>query len=203
MDGMPWFTEERIHRASAPQTLLPGARSIIAVALSYLPQQEEGMSEGQPTGTVARYARWPDYHQVMKRKLRALASALSQQIERPVRSRVFVDDGPLLERAVAQRAGLGWFGKTLARLERWLDERGHACLGDLRGLALSHLRETMLHAPMTFAFDAEACNQCGRCVTVCAYEARALSPDGQMSLDEAACRSCGLCASVCPIGALH
>ena len=112
MDGMPWFTEERIHRASDPQTLLPGVRSIIAVALSYLPQEEERMSEGQPAGTVARYARWTDYHQVMKSKLRALALALSQQVGRPVRSRVFVDDGPLLERAVAQRASLGWFGKN-------------------------------------------------------------------------------------------
>ena len=125
---------------------------------------------------------------------------------------VGVHTAPLLQ-------GLGWFGKTLARLERWLDERGHACLGDLRGLALPHLQEPASHpstspsagsgqgsghrTPLTFAFDAEACNQCDRCVTVCAYEARVLSPDGQMSLDEAACRSCGLCASVCPTGALR
>ena len=109
---------------------------------------------------------------------------------------VGVHTAPLLQ-------GLGWFSKTLARLERWLDERGHACLGDLRGLALPHLRKPPSRTPLTFAFDAEACTQCGRCVTVCAYGARDLPPEGQMSLDEAACRSCGLCASVCPTGALR
>ena len=116
---------------------------------------------------------------------------------------VGVHTAPLLQ-------DLGWFGKTLARMECWLDERGHACLSGLRGQALPHLRETVLHpsagsghhAPMTFAFDAEACTQCDRCVTVCAYNARYLSPEGQMLLNEAACRSCGLCVSICPTGAL-
>ena len=108
---------------------------------------------------------------------------------------VGVHTAPLLQ-------GLGWFGKTLARLERWLDERGHARLADLRGMALPHLQEPASHAPLTFVFDSETCNQCGRCVTVCAYGARALSPDGQMSLDETLCRSCGLCVSICPNGSL-
>jgi dihydroorotate dehydrogenase subfamily 1 len=109
---------------------------------------------------------------------------------------VGVHTAPLLQ-------GLGWFGKTLTRLEHWLDKRGHACLSGLRGLALPHLQESAPHTPLTFVFDPEACTQCDRCVTVCAYGARDLSPDGQMSLDEAVCRSCGLCASVCPTGALR
>ena len=112
MDGMPWFTQERVQRASDPQALLPGARSIVAVALSYLSPDNEDTPGEALTGKVARYARWTDYHQVMKAKLRTLASALPQQVGRPVRTRVFVDDSPLLERAVAQRAGLGWFGKN-------------------------------------------------------------------------------------------
>jgi dihydroorotate dehydrogenase subfamily 1 len=109
---------------------------------------------------------------------------------------VGVHTAPLLQ-------GLGWFDKTLARLEHWLDERSHARLSDLRGLALPYLQEPASRIPLTFAFDVESCTQCDRCVTVCAYGARDLSPDGQMSLDEAACRSCGLCASVCPTGALR
>ena len=136
MGGMPWFTQERVQRASDPQALLPGARSIIAVALSYLPPEEaipnpltvssyvelafpppsspspfnvEGIAS---LGKVARYAQWPDYHGVMKEKLRILSAELPQLAGRPVRSRVFVDDSPLLERAVARRAGLGWFGKS-------------------------------------------------------------------------------------------
>jgi ferredoxin len=58
------------------------------------------------------------------------------------------------------------------------------------------------HAPLAFAFCAEVCTQCGRCVTVCAYNTRRLTPQGEMLLDEDLCRSCGLCASVCPTGAL-
>ncbi len=122
---------------------------------------------------------------------------------------VGVHTAPLLQ-------GLGWFGKTLARLERWMDERGHACPGDLRGLALLHLRESTSHpstldalstsghrAPLAFAFDAEACTWCGRCVTVCAYHARRLTSREEMLLDEHLCRSCGLCISVCPTEALR
>ena len=109
---------------------------------------------------------------------------------------VGVHTAPLLQ-------GLDWFGKTLVRLDRWLDEHGHARLADLRGLALPHLREPASRAPLSFAFDAETCTHCGRCVTACAYVARHLTPEGEMLLDETACRSCGLCASVCPTGALR
>jgi dihydroorotate dehydrogenase subfamily 1 len=99
--------------------------------------------------------------------------------------------------------GLDWFGKTLARLERWLDDRGYAGLDELRGLALPHLREPASHAPLAFAFESELCTECGRCVTVCAYGARRLTPGGAMLLDEGLCRSCGLCVAVCPTGALR
>ncbi len=110
MDGMLWYTEDRVQTASDPPVLLLGARSIIVVALSYLPDHD---APKRPlAGRVARYARWSDYHRGMKARLHDLANALSDEADRPVRSRVFVDDGPLLERAVAQRAGLGWFGKS-------------------------------------------------------------------------------------------
>jgi len=99
--------------------------------------------------------------------------------------------------------GLDWFGKALARLDRWLDEHNHARLSDLRGVALPHLREPASHVSLTFTFDTETCTHCGRCVTACAYAARRLTPEGEMLLDETACRSCGLCASVCPTGALR
>lgn len=109
---------------------------------------------------------------------------------------VGVHTAPLLQ-------GLGWFGKTLARLEQWLDEHNHTHLSKLRGAALPHLRKPMSHTPLTFAFDIEACTQCERCVTACAYRARRLLPDGRIVLNEVACRSCGLCVTVCSTGALH
>jgi dihydropyrimidine dehydrogenase (NAD+) subunit PreA len=108
---------------------------------------------------------------------------------------VGVHTAPLLQ-------GLDWFGKTLDRLERWLEERGYAHLANLRGLALPHLRGPISRTPLAFAFDAERCTHCGRCVTVCAYDARALTPEKEMLLERSVCRSCGLCVTVCPTGAL-
>lgn len=109
---------------------------------------------------------------------------------------VGVHTAPLLE-------GLEWFGKTLTKLEHWLDERSYTHLTHLRGKALPYLREPVSREPLAFVFDSELCTQCSRCVIVCAYRARQLSSDGQMMLDESRCRSCGLCLSVCPTGALR
>lgn len=99
--------------------------------------------------------------------------------------------------------GLGWFEETLDRLQVWLEVRGHAGLAGLRGLALPGLCQPPRHMALTFAFDSERCNRCGRCVAVCAYNARRLTSGGAMVLDEALCRSCGLCSSACKVGALR
>ncbi|MBM3947723.1 MAG: tRNA epoxyqueuosine(34) reductase QueG [SAR202 cluster bacterium] len=111
MDGLHWYTEERVRRAANPEVLLPGAMSIVSVAMSYFTGDAE-RSNGGPTGQVARYAWGGEYHLVMKAKLRELADGLSKLAARPVRTRVFVDDGPMLDRPAAERAGAGWFGKN-------------------------------------------------------------------------------------------
>lgn len=99
--------------------------------------------------------------------------------------------------------GLGWFEKTLAGLDRWLEAHGHARLAELRGRALPYLQAPAGRAPLAFSFDPETCTRCGRCVTVCAYGARQLTPGGDMALDPVLCRSCGLCSTVCQVGALR
>ncbi|HSR34052.1 MAG TPA: 4Fe-4S binding protein [Anaerolineae bacterium] len=110
-------------------------------------------------------------------------------------SAVGVQTAPLLK-------GLDWFGATLDRLEKWLETRGKDRLIDLRGTALKHLGEPLPTTPLGFLFDRKSCNECGRCVVVCAYQARQLTREGDMLLDPALCRSCGLCVSVCPTKAL-
>lgn len=113
MDGLPWFTAERASLSCRPEDLLPGARSIVALAASYLTKAPESPPSGDtPRGRVARYAWGSDYHTVLKARAHDLAAAISQHIGRPAAARVFVDTSPLPERAVAQRAGLGWVGKN-------------------------------------------------------------------------------------------
>ena len=111
MDGLPWYTEERVHRATHPEVLLPGAKSVISLAVSYL-TGEPGVNGDALTGKIARYAWGDDYHVVIKARLREFSSGLSQLVGTPVKARIFVDDGPMNDRAAAERAGVGWFGKN-------------------------------------------------------------------------------------------
>ena len=119
MDGLPWFTEARVRRGCNPEELLQGARSIITLGMSYYVSEGEGGSEGpggpersRPNGKVGRYAWGDDYHRVMKERMKAMVEGLSQRLDCPIRARWYVDDGPMLDRAAAQRSGMGWFGKN-------------------------------------------------------------------------------------------
>ena len=91
---------------------MPGARSIICLGLNYYLDDETENDSRLPTGRVARYARLRDYHRVMKKRMRAYVEGLSGQLGTTVSARWYVDDGPMLDRAAAARAGLGWFGKN-------------------------------------------------------------------------------------------
>ena len=112
MDGLPWYTEARVRRGCDPHELLPGARSIITVGMSYYVPEEDSDGPAGLDGKVARYSWGDDYHVVIKERLKALVEGLSQRLGRPLRARWYVDDGPMLDRAVAQRGGIGWFGKN-------------------------------------------------------------------------------------------
>ena len=111
MDGFTWYTEERVRRANRPQELLEGAESVISLALSYN-TGEPREPDGEPRGKIARYAWGDDYHDVIKERLRDFAARLPEIAGRPVNTRIFVDDGPMNDRAAAARAGIGWFGKN-------------------------------------------------------------------------------------------
>jgi len=102
-----------------PRRFLPGARSVVVVALSY--HDGPALPSAPAAGTVhiARYARRRDYHHVLRRRLVALGRFLDAR--RPgCRWRVAVDTAPLLERELAQRAGLGWIGKNTCLINRRL-----------------------------------------------------------------------------------
>ena len=119
MDGLPWFHAARVKRGCRPQEILPGARSIIAVAMSYMAEAPPQIGESTPLqGKVARYAWGQDYHKVMERRLKLFVQRLSERLGQLVQAKVYVDTGPMLDRAVAERAGIGWFGKNTNILTR-------------------------------------------------------------------------------------
>ena len=156
MDGLKWFTPERAHLATHPDALLPGARSIVALSASYLGQMEIPPPEpGVPRGRIARYAWGSDYHDVLKELAHALVARIERIAGRPVRARVFVDSSPLAERAVAERAGLGWFGKNTMLLLPGAGSWAFLC-------------ELILDLPLEPDVPLrKSCGACTRCLDVC------------------------------------
>ena len=117
MDGLPWYHAARVMRGCRPQEILPGARSIIAVAMSYMPEDTPKGGDAL-RGRVGRYAWGQDYHKVMEQRLKVFVQGLSERLGQAVQAKVYVDTGPMLDRAVAERAGIGWFGKNTNILTR-------------------------------------------------------------------------------------
>src|SRR5262249_26816727 len=102
--SMAWMGKDPGKR-SDPERLLPGCRSVVALAVNYGPNDGPRSARA---GRVARYARGRDYHKVVGRMLKDLAAWLGA--ESGAVSRAFVDTGPVLERAWAEASGLGWIG---------------------------------------------------------------------------------------------
>ncbi len=105
---MVWLRTQRAERLD-PALLLPGVRSVVAVALAYHAGEAAPAAEG--AGDVARYARGRDYHAVMKRRLRALVAELAAA-DPEARALPTCDVAPVMEKAWAERAGVGWIGKN-------------------------------------------------------------------------------------------
>jgi epoxyqueuosine reductase len=140
--------------AKRRDTRLPydGATTAVVVAMSY--------GGREPAGPVARYARGDDYHDVMAERLTALHRWLERELGRPVRGKPYVDTGPILERDLARRAGLGWFGKNTNLL--------HPTLGSFFFLGTLLVdAELAPDAP----FESDRCGSCTRCLDACPTQA--------------------------------
>src|SRR5258708_7156104 len=115
MDGLPWFTTERADVSCHPDALLPEAQSIIALAMCYLSELPAEGQDDKLRGRISRYAWGDDYHELIKPKLQQFATWLQEYAQNEIpklETRLFVDTGRMVDRAVAQRAGLGWYGKN-------------------------------------------------------------------------------------------
>jgi epoxyqueuosine reductase len=130
----------------------PGAVSAIVVGMSY--------GGREPSGPVARYARGDDYHDVMRERLRQLHRRLEAFVGAPVDARPYVDTAPILERDLARRAGLGWFGKNTNLINP--DIGSYFFIGSLF-VALELVPST--------PFAADRCGTCTRCLAACPTDA--------------------------------
>jgi epoxyqueuosine reductase len=117
-----------------------------------------GMDYGgkEPGGPVARYARGDDYHDVMIQRLRRLHRWIEGQVGRDVRGKAYVDTGPILERDLARRAGLGWFGKNTMLI--------NPKIGSFFFLGALFLD---LQLDEDEPFPTEHCGTCRRCIDAC------------------------------------
>ena len=103
---------DAVSRRGDLDSTLDDVRSVLVVAHEYFVEDPPGVPEDASRAVIARYARGDDYHQVVKEKLVSLAQWLDARLDSKLQSRAYVDTGPILERELAQRAGLGWFGKN-------------------------------------------------------------------------------------------
>ena len=167
-------------RADLARTL-PAFRSAVVVAQSYARAGGPPTPEGRPPdeALVARYARGLDYHAVVKDRLHALAGRLGAKAGRPLEARAYVDTGPLLERELARRAGLGWFGKNTMLI--------HPRKGSY--FFLGALLTDLPLAPSA-PFPADHCGACRRCLDACPTGALlGRDPSGAPVMDAARCIS--------------
>jgi epoxyqueuosine reductase len=154
---MGWL-EDRAEQRACPSTLWPEARSVIVLGLSYAPETDPLENLAHPTrGNISVYARNRDYHDVVKGMLKHLAQFVVSRFGPDVK--VFVDTAPVMEKPLAQQAGLGWQGKHTNLVSRthgsWL------FLGEVF---------TTLDLPPDEA-HADRCGTCTRCQAACPTDA--------------------------------
>jgi epoxyqueuosine reductase len=154
--SMDWMARHGSKR-SRPDELLPGTLRVISVGLDYGRRDDEEAWDTLATpdrAYVARYALGRDYHKLMRGRLQKLADRIAAEIG-PFGHRVFVDSAPVLERALARNAGLGWIGK-------------HTCLIDRDGGSWFFLGEIYVDIALPVDPPATAhCGTCTRCIDVC------------------------------------
>ncbi|RJG13233.1 tRNA epoxyqueuosine(34) reductase QueG [Pseudomonas cavernicola] len=157
MDYMAAHGSKRSH----PAELVPGTLRVISLRMDYLPGDTlMAQRLGQPEKAyVSRYALGRDYHKLIRKRLQQLAERIQQAIG-PFGYRAFVDSAPVLEKAIAEQAGLGWIGKNTLVLNR--KAGSYFFLGELF---------VDLPLPVDPAHGSEHCGRCTACLDICPTQA--------------------------------
>ncbi|MFT3892308.1 MAG: tRNA epoxyqueuosine(34) reductase QueG [Anaerolineales bacterium] len=160
---MSYLAEERSRRRRAdPKQILPECKSILVLATPYGSPLPAG--EGDPKGrvreksqpTIASYAHGLDYHDILPARMKELVQFIEQQVGGPVKNRWYTDTGPILERDLAQHAGIGWIGKN-------------TCLIHPKKGSYFLLSEILLDLDLEpdLPFTTDHCGTCTRCIQAC------------------------------------
>ena len=144
-------------KRSRPELLVPGTMSVITARMDYLTDDQENakaLLDHPSKAYVSRYAVGRDYHKVLRGRLRALAKRIEEKIG-PLGHRIFVDSAPVLEKPLAEKAGLGWIGKHTNLINR--DAGSWFFLGELY---------TDIELPVDEP-EPTHCGTCRACIDVC------------------------------------
>jgi epoxyqueuosine reductase len=150
---MGWLVDKADRRGD-PRKLWAEARSVVVLGLSYAPDADSLVNlSRRDTGNISVYAQGRDYHEVVKKRLRALARWVGEEFSCGVK--IFVDTAPVMEKPLAQQAGLGWQGKHTNLVSR--EHGSWLFLGEIY---------TTLDLPADDPLD-DYCGSCQRCLDVC------------------------------------
>ncbi|MBC2776748.1 tRNA epoxyqueuosine(34) reductase QueG [Parasphingopyxis marina] len=156
---MLWM-ESRAHHRESPKALWPEVRSVIMLGMSYAPKEDPLLLEDRAAiGRISVYAQGKDYHDIVKKALKRLARWLVDAADEKGDVKVFVDTAPVMEKPLAEAAGIGWQGKHTNLLSR---ENGN-------WLFLGAIYTTLDLEPDTAGTD--SCGSCTACQTICPTEA--------------------------------
>ncbi len=146
------YMENHFDKRLNPTLLVEGAKTVISLIYSYNKGEQQVI--GAPR--VARYAWFRDYHKELKQRMKILMEYIAEEIGAPVNGRYFTDSAPVLERAWAERSGLGWIGKNSLLI--------HPKLGSLTLLA-----ELIIDVELEpdQPFGSGLCGACTRCIDSC------------------------------------
>jgi len=158
--NMAWMEQHAALRAH-PERLHPGTLRIISVRMDYLPDDNKNLIakiSADGSAYIARYTLGRDYHKLMRKRLAQLAQKIEKQSAH--KHRAFVDSAPVLERAFAQKSGLGWIGKNTMLINS--SAGSYFFLGEIL---------TDLPLPVTAAQDTQHCGTCMACLDLCPTQA--------------------------------
>jgi len=145
-------TERSRTRRADPTQILPECKSILVLAAAYPSPSGRGQGEGK----IASYALGADYHDVLPVRMKELVQFIEEQVGGPVKNRWYTDTGPILERDLAQRAGIGWIGKNTMLIN---PKQGSYFL-------LSEIFLDLILEPDA-PFVTDHCGTCTRCIEAC------------------------------------